>query len=125
MKLELGKVRINDVQFAEKTYIEDHVLYVCAQDIVDLVLEDDRLTECHVELARPGESIRITPVKDVIEPRLKIEGPGCVFPGVMGKVQEVGQGLTYCMDGATVITVGKIVGFQEGVIDMEGPIAKY
>ena len=24
MKLELGKVRINDVQFAEKTYIEDH-----------------------------------------------------------------------------------------------------
>ena len=125
MKLELGKVRINDVQFAEKTYIEDHVLYVCAKEIVDLVLEDDRLINCKVELARPGESIRITPVKDVIEPRLKIEGPGVVFPGVMGKVQEVGQGLTYCMDGATVITVGKIVGFQEGVIDMAGPIAKY
>ena len=125
MKLELGKIRINDVQFAEKTYIEDHVLYVCAQDIVNLVLEDDRLIDCKVELARPGESIRITPVKDVIEPRLKIEGPGVVFPGVMGKVQEVGQGLTYCMDGATVITVGKIVGFQEGVIDMAGPIAKY
>ena len=125
MKLELGKVRIDDVQFGEATKIENHVLYVNAQEIVDLVLEDDRLIGCKVELARPGESIRITPVKDVIEPRLKIEGPGNVFPGVMGKVTEVGQGVTYCMDGATVITVGKIVGFQEGVIDMAGPIADY
>ncbi len=125
MKLELGKVRIDDVQFGSETKIVDHVLYVNAQELCDLVLQDDRLTDCRVELAHPGESIRITPVKDVIEPRLKMEGPGCVFPGIMGKVTEVGQGLTYCMDGACVVTVGKIVGFQEGVIDMTGPAAEY
>ena len=25
MKLELGKIKIDDIQFAEKTYVKDHV----------------------------------------------------------------------------------------------------
>ena len=125
MKLELGKIHIHDVKFGEKTEIRSGVLYVNADELRELVLRDDRLIDCHVELAHPGESFRITPVKDVIEPRLKVEGPGVVFPGVMGKVTEVGHGKTYCMDGLCVVTVGKIVGFQEGVIDMSGPAAEY
>lgn len=125
MKLELGKIHIHDVKFGEKTEIRSGVLYVNADELRELVLRDDRLIDCHVELAHPGEFVRITPVKDVIEPRLKVEGPGVVFPGVMGKVTEVGHGKTYCMDGLCVVTVGKIVGFQEGVIDMSGPAAEY
>ena len=125
MRLELGKVRVDDVQFGEKTYIENHVLYVNAQEIVDLVMQDDRLASCKVELARPGESVRSAPVKDVIEPRIKMEGPGNIWPGVMGKVDCVGEGVTYAMDGAAVVTVGKIVGFQEGIIDMSGEGAQY
>ncbi len=125
MKLELGKIHIHDVQFGEVTHIKDGVLFVNEKEIVDLVLEDDRLVSCHVELARPGESVRIAPVKDVIEPRLKIEGGGCAYPGLLGKVAEVGKGTTYVMSGAAVVTVGKIVGFQEGVIDMSGPAADY
>lgn len=125
MKLELGKIKISDVQFGDKTKIENGTLYVNAKELSELVCKDDRIIDCRIELAHPGESCRITPVKDVIEPRVKISGPGCVFPGVMGKVTEVGQGVTYCMDGACVITVGKIVGFQEGVIDMSGIAADY
>ena len=34
---------------------------------------------------RPGESVRITPVKDVIEPRVKVEGRGGVFPRDNGR----------------------------------------
>ena len=41
MKLELGKFEINDVQFAEKSYIENHVLYVNTAEVEALVLEDD------------------------------------------------------------------------------------
>ena len=125
MKLELGKIHIKDVQFGDATKIRDGVLYVNAEELKEVVLKDDRLIGCRIELARPGESVRITPVKDVIEPRLKMEGPGVIFPGVMGKVTQVGEGVTYCMDGACVVTVGQIVGFQEGVIDMSGPAAEY
>lgn len=125
MKLELGKIYIHDVQFADKTYVENGTLFVCKEEIEKLVLEDDRLISARVELARPGESVRIAPVKDVIEPRVKVDGPGAIFPGVINKVKQVGEGRTHALVGSTVITCGRIVGFQEGVIDMSGPTAKY
>lgn len=125
MKLELVKIHVKDVRFGSVTKIQDGVLHVNAEELQELVLKDDRLIGCRIELAHPGESVRITPVKDVIEPRLKMKGAGNIFPGVMGKVTQVGEGVTYCMDGVCVVTVGQIVGFQEGVIDMSGPAAEY
>jgi glycine reductase len=40
-------------------------------------------------------------------------------------VKTVGEGRTHVLKGAAVITCGKIVGFQEGIIDMSGPGADY
>ncbi len=125
MRLELGKIHITDVQFGEETKVEKGVLYVNEKEIQDLVLKDDRIKECRVELAHPGESCRITPVKDVLEPRVKVSGGGAIFPGSLNKVGQVGSGRTHCLDGACVVTVGRIVGFQEGLIDMSGPAADY
>ena len=76
-------------------------------------------------ISRPGESVRITPVKDVVEPRVKVEGPGGVFPGILSKVDVVGSGKTNVLKGCAVMTTGKIVGFQEGIVDMTGPGAQY
>lgn len=124
MRLELGKIFIRDVRFAEQTYVKDGVLYVSKQELEDHLKEDKRLADVRVELARPGESARIAPVKDVIEPRVKVSG-GDIFPGVIGKVNQVGGGRTHALSGACVVTCGSIVGFQEGIIDMSGPAAKY
>ena len=77
------------------------------------------------DIAKPGESVRITPVKDVIEPRVKVVGPGGIFPGVISSVETVGSGKTYALKGLALVTAGPIVGFQEGVIDMTGPGAEY
>ncbi len=54
--------------------------------------------------------MRITPVKDVIEPRVTVEGRGGIFPGVISKVDTVGEGKTYALKGMAVVTAGKIVG---------------
>lgn len=54
-----------------------------------LCFQDEKLAGCHIDIARPGESVRITPVKDVIEPRVKVSG-GDIFPGVIGKVSPQG-----------------------------------
>lgn len=125
MRLELGNIDIKDVQFGEKTEVKSGTLYINKEEIVNLVLEDERIVSADVELARPGESVRITPVKDVIEPRVKVEGPGGVFPGILSKVDIVGSGHTHVLRGCAVVTTGKIVGFQEGIIDMTGPGAEY
>ena len=125
MKLELGKIEIKDIRFGDKSCVDDHVLSINKEEVERLVLEDDKLIGCHLELAKPGEKTRITPVKDVIEPRVKVSG-GEIFPGVIGKVSpQVGSGRTHALSGCCVVTVGRIVGFQEGVIDMSGPAADY
>jgi len=125
LKLKLRKVNVTNVEWGEKTRVEAGTLYVNKQEILDLVSKDVRFKSVSVELARPGESVRIIPVKDAVEPRCKREGENDVFPGFIGDVDSVGEGETVTLSGAAVITCGKIVGFQEGIVDMTGPGAEY
>ncbi len=125
MKLELGNIHITDLEIGDKTNIKGGKLTIDTKAIKEIVLEDDRLIDLSVEIAKPGDSIRIAPVKDAIEPRVKVKGQGAMFPGVINKVKEVGSGRTHVLKGAAVITCGKIVSFQEGLIDMSGTGAEY
>ena len=125
LKLELGYIFIKDIQFAEVSKVENGTLYVNKEEVKALILEDQNFKSAEVELVKPGESVRIMPVKDVIEPRVKVEGPGGIFPGMINKVETVGSGKTNVLKGAAVVTTGKIVGFQEGILDMTGPGAEY
>ena len=124
MQMELREIKIHDVQFGDFTKVSGNVLYIAPDEIKALLMEDARISNVSVELARPGESVRIVPVKDVIEPRAKKSGDEA-FPGVDGKISEAGTGITYRLSGAAVVTTGPIVGFQEGIIDMSGPLTKY
>jgi len=124
MRLELRNITITDVRFGEKTTVQGEVLYVNKQEMLD-ALKDERLASIDVDIAKPGEATRIVPVKDVIEPRVKVEGTGGMFPGFVSKVDMVGSGVTNVLKGVAVVTTGKIVGFQEGIIDMSGPGAEY
>ena len=112
MKLELGIIKISDIQFAAESKVEGSTLYVNKDEVKALILEDETFASCELDIARPGESVRIAPVKDVIEPRVKVSGEGGVFPGWMAKVKTVGSGRTNVLKGAAVVTTGKIVGFQ-------------
>lgn len=125
MRLEMGHIYIKDIQFASESKIEDGILYVSEEAVKAVALEDEKIKSVSFDIAKPGESVRITPVKDVIEPRVKVEGRGGIFPGVISKVDTVGEGKTYALKGMAVVTAGKIVGFQEGIIDMTGPGADY
>lgn len=126
MRLELGEIYIEDIKFADKSEIVDHVLYLNKSDLVkEANLEDTYLKDIDFEIAKPGESVRIIPVKDVNEPRVKIEGNGEVYPGILNKVDHVGEGKTLALKNMAVITTGQIVGFQEGIIDMTGKGSEY
>ena len=125
MRLEMGHINIKDIQFSDVSKLEDGILYVSREAVTAVALEDEKLKSVSLDIAKPGESVRITPVKDVIEPRVKVSGGGGVFPGVIAKVDTVGSGVTYALKGMAVVTAGKIVGFQEGIIDMSGIGADY
>ena len=129
MKLELGFIQISNIQISKECKVENGTLYVDPEAVKAFMYEDDDVKawvkDFSFDVAKPGESVRITPVKDVIEPRVKVEGPGGEFPGVISKVDTVGSGKTHVLRGMAVVTAGKIVGFQEGIIDMSGPGADY
>lgn len=125
MKLELGIIPIRDIRFGSESKIEDGTIFVNAEELKTILMEDENLKSVDLEVAHPGDSIRIMPVKDVIEPRVKVSGEGEMFPGMISKVASVGSGRTNVLRGSAVVTTGKIVGFQEGIIDMCGTGAKY
>lgn len=123
MKLDLAYIKIKDVQFGEKTTVKEGVLYVNKEEAI-AELEDSSFVKIDLDLARPGESVRIIPVKDAIEPRVKME-TGEFFPGYLGGYNSVGNGTTKVLQGAAVITTGSIVCYQEGIIDMSGPAVDF
>ena len=125
MRLEVGNIFIKDIHFGDSTKVENGVLYVNKQELISELSSDEHIKSIDMEIVRPGESVRIAPVKDVIEPRVKVEGNGGIFPGFLSKVDTVGEGKTNVLKGAAVVTTGKVVGFQEGIIDMTGPGADY
>jgi glycine reductase len=125
LRLELGNIFIKDIQFGEVTKVENGTLFVNKEELLNAIGGDTRIKSIEVDIAKPGEETRIMPVKDVIEPRVKVEGPGGIFPGVINKADVVGSGRTHVLKGAAVVTTGKIVGFQEGIIDMSGTGADY
>ncbi len=127
MKLELGKIKITNLEFGDKTCVKDGVLSVNKEELKALLMEDEMIKDIKLDIAKPGDKTRIIPVKDVIEPRVKVTGDskGKHFPGLIDSMELVGEGKTHVLDGAAVVTIGSIIGTQEGIIDMWGEGAKY
>ena len=125
MRLELRKVLIKDLQWAEKDALKDGVLFVNKQGAIASVATDTAFKSVDLDIARPGESVRIIPVKDAIEPRIKLTGGKGYFPGFYAPMERAGEGTTLVLQGAAVVTCGPIVAFQEGLIDMSGPGSQY
>ena len=63
MRLELHKVKIQDVQFGDKTRIDDGVLWINGNELRELLERDRRLGKVEIELAHPGEKCRIVQVR--------------------------------------------------------------
>ena len=79
MRLEIGNIIIKNIEFGSVSKIENGTLFINSDEVKKIVLEDEKISNVKVELAKPGESIRITPVKDVVQPRCKVSGRGGIF----------------------------------------------
>lgn len=125
MKLELGNFFVKDIQFGNKTSYADGILTINKEEALEIVKEDHDITEADILIVKPGDKVRLMPVKEAIEPRCRAtEGP--VFPAVTGDLMQAGDGRTHALKDCSVLVVGKHWGgFQDGLIDMSGEGAKY
>ena len=124
MKLELNILNIKDVQFAEKTTVEDGVLRIDRHELQELLQQDKRFNKVDIEIVHPGESCRIVRIFDVVEPRSKLEGSGENFPGALGKLETAGKGKTRVLRGMSVVIVDYMVEERSQLIDVSGPGAE-
>lgn len=128
MKLEIGTFPVRAATFSNRTRYHDGVLEVNREEILDQVRKDSRLRHVELDIVRPGDSVRITRYRDVLEPRLKVAGPGVAYPGVCDRpVTTVGRGRTHRLSGVSVIEVADVPMYNGndgwidvGFIDMAG-----
>ena len=114
MALEIASILVENMEFGQQTCLQGRTLVLDKDTLRDFLMgQDDRIKDVAVFLAKPDESTRIVCVKDVIEPWCKVSG------------DTPGEGRKLVLKNVAVVTCGKIVGFQEGIIDMSGPGALY
>ena len=103
MRLELHKVKIQDVQFGDSTRIDGGVLWINRNELRELLEKDRRLGKVEIELARPGEKCRIVEVADVVEPRAKGGSDRDNFLGSAGRHTIIGEGKTCVLQGTAIV----------------------
>lgn len=114
MALVIGSFHIEDIEFGQESILRGKSFIVNKEALCDFLMQkDDRIQGLNITLVKPEESTRIICVKDVIEPWCKVSG------------NNPGEGVRHVVKNVAVVTCGKIVGFQEGIIDMSGPGAAY
>jgi glycine reductase len=107
-------------------------LIVNRAEIEALLREDQRFISAGVEIARPGENVRIVHCLDAIESRIKLAGTGCAFPGWLGGPETVGRGQTVRLAGLSVLASSRypqpfagLLAAREAIVDMSGATASY
>jgi glycine reductase complex component B subunit alpha and beta len=132
MRLELASYPVRTAMFGERTALVGDHLVIDRDALRDRVARAGDLTALALELVHPGDSARVIHVLDAVEPRLKVDGPGTVFPGFLGAPRTVGAGRTHRLSGFTVLTSALLgadgaglLTAREAVIDMAGPGAAY
>ncbi len=127
-KLELGVFPVEDVRLGGRTAYEDGVVEVDAGGLREALLEDIRLSDVQFDAVHPGDQVRVTTVRDQVEPRVKVQGQGVVYPGLDGRpVDAVGAGRTHVLRGMSIFEVSDTRwypghdGDVETYLDMFGP----
>ena len=132
MRLDVAAFPVRRARFGTPAAYDDGVLTIDPGEVERLVLRDPRIGGVRLELAHPGESVRVLRALDAIEPLHKPDGPVRAFPGFLGPPHTAGHGRTHRLDGFTVVEVtdfpfpaSGVQAFEEGVIEMSGPGAAY
>lgn len=125
MRLEIGNFYVKDIVFGNELSYEDGILTIEKEAALNYIRQDERITEAELYIAKPGDQIRMCPVKEAIEPRVRPDGRSA-FPGYTGDMTRAGEGVTYALKNCSVLVVGRHWGgFQDGIIDMSGEGQKY
>ena len=123
-KLRIGNFHVKDIVFGEKTSFKNGVLTVNKEEAIASIDPNNELTNIQLHIVHPGDSTRILPCKNAVEPRYRPDGRS-TFPGLIGARASCGDGDIYAMKGINVIGCGKYGQSSDGMLDMSGPATEH
>ena len=104
MSLKLGTFPVHRLELGSKTSWEDGTLTIDKAGLTESAASVPNIESVSIDVACPGESARIIEVNDLLEPRIKVDGPGTAYPGVCNRALDtVGSGVTYRLGGLGVV----------------------
>ncbi len=134
MRLERCTFPVTGLRAGPHTRWRDGIVEFNVEELANLVREDPDIVSVQFEAVSPGDSARIVNFRDFVEPMVKVDGPGTVYPGLMGRpVRRVGEGRTHRLGGMAVVQCADPSGLNEeestwppvrrspAFIDMSGP----
>lgn len=132
MRLELADFPVTELRRGRTFRYRDGVLEIDERELSELVRQDARIEDVAFAVVHPGEKVRVTGIRDIVEPRVKASGRGQVFPGILGAVETVGDGITHRLSGMGVIATAAFEGTaraglavqRSAILDMWGPGAE-
>jgi glycine reductase complex component B subunit alpha and beta len=110
MRLEMAEFPVTRVRLGAVYHYQDGLLEVDNDDLVRRVLEDARVKTARFDVVAPGQPVRVTGIRDVVEPRVKFGSAAQVFPGVLSPVSPVGNGMTHRLSGMAVLATAAYEG---------------
>ncbi len=131
MELTLKSYPVESLAFGSPTRLDGRTLIIEREALTRRLAAEPAFRAVGVELAQPGESVRIIHALDIVEPRAKPAGPAVIFPGFLGVPRTVGSGVTHRLAGVAVVPTSPIaweadgISVKEALIDMAGPGAAY
>jgi glycine reductase complex component B subunit alpha and beta len=128
-RLELASYPVAEAHLGDAFRYEAGKLELSRRQLSDLVIQDARIEDVSLACVRPGERVRVTGIRDIVEPRVKSSGAGQVFPGTLSPVQFIGNGRTHRLSGMAVIAAAAYEGTaraglavqRSAILDMWGP----
>jgi glycine/sarcosine/betaine reductase component B subunit len=110
MRLELADYPVREIRLGRKNRYDRGVLEVDQAALEERMLSDARVETASLAVVHPGDRVRITGIRDIVEPRVKVSGSGQVFPGILGPVASVGDGRTHRLSGMAVLATAAYEG---------------
>ena len=104
MSLKLGTFPVHRLEIGPRTSWDDGTLTIDKEGLTESAQATPNVERVTIDIACPGESARIINVNDLMEPRVKVDGPGTAYPGVCNRsLDTVGSGVTYRLGGLGVV----------------------
>ncbi|MDP7643501.1 MAG: glycine/sarcosine/betaine reductase component B subunit [Anaerolineales bacterium] len=132
MRLELASYQVNRIAFGGQTQFVDDSLEINRAALAEILGRDSAIAGVEIEIAHPGDPVRIVNILDSIEPRWKASGHGRIFSGFLGAPDTVGAGRTHRLAGMALMAAARppepttgLLQPREAVLDMSGPVASY